>query len=124
MTIEKFRADTVHLSAPVRVPVPIGNPIPEVRTSVAALNSTARTRGGIWECSPGKFQRQVAQAEFCHFLEGECTFTPEGGETIEIGAGDVVFFPPNSKGVWDIRKPSRKVFIVFDEASAGTATLS
>jgi EutQ-like cupin domain len=34
---------------------------------------------------------------------GECTFTPENGAPIEIRAGDALFFPPNSLGVWDIR---------------------
>jgi uncharacterized protein len=107
MSIKKFRADQTDLSAPVAVPVTI------------SANHNARTRAGVWECSPGKFQRQVAQAEFCHFLSGECSFTPEnGGPTIEIRPGDVVFFPPNSMGVWDIRQTSRKVFIVFDDTTS------
>jgi hypothetical protein len=55
----------------------------------------------------------VTQAEFCHFTAGECTFTPENGAPIEIRAGDALFFPPNSLGVWDIRTTARKVFIVF-----------
>jgi uncharacterized protein len=119
MSIKKFRADQTDLSAPVGVPVPIGSPVPAVRTSTISADHNARAQAGVWECSPGKFQRQVAQAEFCHFLSGECTFTPQGGgPPIEIRPGDVVFFPPNSMGVWDIRQTSRKVFIVFDDTVA------
>ena len=46
-------------------------------------------RFGIWISSPGRWHRQITSAEFCFFLEGECTFTPDGGEPIEIRAGDV-----------------------------------
>jgi uncharacterized cupin superfamily protein len=53
--------------------------------------------------------------EFCRFLEGRATFTPDVGEPIEITAGDVVHFPERSLGVWDILEASRKIFMVFDE---------
>jgi uncharacterized protein len=114
MTIIKLRSDSQDLSAPVPVPVPVGDPVPAVRSKAVAAEANPRTRSGVWECSPGRFRRQVTQAEFCHFTAGECTFTPENGAPIEIRAGDALFFPPNSLGVWDIRTTARKVFIVFD----------
>lgn len=82
-----------------------------------AINSPARAtnRFGIWECSPGTWRRQIAAAEFCHFLAGRATFTPDGGTAIEIVAGDVVHFPEKSFGEWTIIEPSRKIFLIFDE---------
>lgn len=56
----------------------------------------------------------MVQAEFCLFLSGECSFTPDGGETIEIRAGDAVYFPANSMGIWDIRAVSRKIFFIYE----------
>jgi uncharacterized cupin superfamily protein len=42
-------------------------------------------------------------------------FEPDDGEPMHIKAGDVIYFPENSGGVWDVRETSRKIFILFDE---------
>lgn len=68
---------------------------------------------GIWECTPGQFPRQVAAAEVMHILTGSCSFTPEGGETREIHAGDTLFFPADTRGMWNIRETLRKVYVIF-----------
>jgi uncharacterized cupin superfamily protein len=52
-------------------------------------------------------------AEYCYFLEGDCTFTPDNGEPVEIRAGDALFFPANTAGIWDVRSLARKLYIVF-----------
>lgn len=120
MTAIKFHPDELarRFGDPVPVPAPLGTPVSEVRSQSIVSSSNPRTRAGVWTCTPGRWRRQVMQAEFCHFLEGDCTFTPDSGEPIEVRAGDVLFFPPSSGGVWDIRSASRKVFIVFDEGTA------
>ena len=100
------------------VPVPIGEPIPKIRSKRVVIPTKLDTKIGVWECSPGRFRRQVVQAEFCHFLEGECTFTPDAGEAFQIRPGDVVYFPPKSSGVWEIKTASRKVFMVFDSVGS------
>jgi uncharacterized cupin superfamily protein len=69
---------------------------------------------GIWECSPGRWQRTIMQEEFAHFVKGSATFIPAGGNPIEIRAGDTIWFPANSCGVWDIREDVRKVYVVID----------
>jgi len=101
----------------VPVPAPIATPVSEVRSQSVVVPSSLTTRMGVWECSPGRWRRQVKQAEFSHFLAGDCTFTPDGGDPIVIHAGDVVYFPANSTGIWDIRSASRKIFMVFDEST-------
>jgi hypothetical protein len=72
---------------------------------------------GIWECSPGRWQRTIMQEEFAHFIKGSATFIPSGGDPIEIRAGDSIWFPANSCGVWDIREDVRKVYVVIDRPS-------
>lgn len=97
------------------VPVPFGAPISQVRSTSRVSPTVGGPRCGVWECTPGRWRRQVTQAEFCHFIEGDCTFEPDDGEPIEITAGEVIYFPQNSGGVWNIRATSRKIFILFDE---------
>lgn len=69
---------------------------------------------GIWECTPGVFRRQIAKREFSHFITGHCFFTADGGEPIEIRAGDSAYFPANCDGVWDVRETIRKTYVIVD----------
>jgi uncharacterized protein len=68
---------------------------------------------GIWECTPGLFERQLEQAEVMHIVAGRGAFTPSGGETFEFRAGDTLFFPEHTRGVWRIDETLRKVFVVM-----------
>ena len=103
---------------PTTIASPLSDSVSQVR--YIAINSSSRPshRVGVWECTPGRWRRQVTQAEFCHFLSGRATFTPDDGPALEIAAGDVVHFPECSLGVWDIHETCRKIFIVFDEGIA------
>ena len=69
---------------------------------------------GIWECSPGRYRRQIRSAETMHILAGEAVFTPDEGEPITLKAGDLLFFPTDTLGKWDITTTLRKVYVVFD----------
>jgi uncharacterized cupin superfamily protein len=68
---------------------------------------------GVWECSPGRWQRTIMQEEFAHFIEGSARFIPDNGEPIDIKAGDTIWFPPRSRGVWEITEKVRKVYIIL-----------
>jgi hypothetical protein len=96
------------------VSVPIGEPVAQLKCREAVTLADKQVEAGVWECSPGVWRRQVLQAELCHFVTGHAFFTPEEGEKIEIRAGDAVFFPPNSRGVWDIRETVRKTYVNFN----------
>lgn len=98
------------------VPQPLGAPVSLVRS--AAIAGAGESRHGVWHCTPGIWRRQVVQAEFCYFLSGEAIFRPDSGEPIYICGGQAAYFPPESKGVWEILCDSEKIFNVFDEAGA------
>jgi hypothetical protein len=68
---------------------------------------------GIWECSPGRWRRQVKEAEFTYFLAGRCTFTADEGQQVEIAAGDAAYWPANSMGIWDVHETIRKVYVIL-----------
>ena len=99
------------LGAPSPVGVPVGEPVPHTR--VAEVERPDQVDTGVWECSPGRFRRQIVQQEFCHFIAGRCTFTPDGGEPIEIRAGDALMIPANTTGIWDIQETVRKTFVLI-----------
>lgn len=96
------------------VSVPLGEPVAELRCLESVTLPDKQVEAGVWECSPGVWRRQVMQAELCHFVAGHAFFTPDEGSQIEISAGDAVFFPPNSRGVWDVRETLRKTYVTFN----------
>lgn len=91
---------------------PISMPVASVRGhSPSGLRNGLSV--GIWECTPGQWRRQVMQAEFAHFVAGHAWFHPDGGKSIEIRAGDAVYFFPNTTGTWEITETLRKTYVVI-----------
>ncbi|QBF25302.1 cupin domain-containing protein [Pseudomonas tructae] len=112
MSITQFKnTDCVTLAESNPVAVPLGEPV-----SIASVTCVERSDGvetGIWECTPGRWRRQIVQQEFCHFIKGRCTFTPDGGEPLTIEAGDAILLPANSTGIWDIHETVRKTYVLI-----------
>ncbi|WP_312936242.1 cupin domain-containing protein [Pseudomonas sp.] len=93
------------------VAVPLGEPV--AVTSVTCVERGDGVETGIWECTPGRWRRQIVQQEFCHFIKGRCTFTPDDGEQLFIEAGDALLLPANSTGTWDIQETVRKTYVLM-----------
>ncbi len=112
MKIDHFR-NTAHLplSEPSAVGVPLGEPLAHVAS--ASFEREDGVEAGVWECTPGRWRRQITQQEFCHFIQGRCTFTPDGGEPLLIQAGDALMFPANTTGVWDVQETVRKSYVLI-----------
>lgn len=94
---------------------PLTEPACTTRQLDMAATVSAGHKMGVWESTPGSYLRQVPNPELMHILSGRCTFTPEGGELIDIEAGDTVFFPAYTNGRWDMKETVRKVFVVFPQ---------
>lgn len=95
-----------------KVAEPLGEPVAQLR----GMSPTEKDREpdfGIWECSPGKWQRQIRKAEFAHFISGRATFHARNGQVVEINAGDALYFPAESLGVWEIHETVRKTYILL-----------
>jgi uncharacterized cupin superfamily protein len=67
---------------------------------------------GLWVCTPGKWFCHVTRDEFCHFLEGRCTYVHESGEVIEITPDTAAFFPQDWKGECTVHETIRKVYMI------------
>jgi uncharacterized cupin superfamily protein len=55
-----------------------------------------------------KFPWHYDAEETCYILEGEVVVTPDGGEEVTVGEGDLVTFPEGMSCTWEVRKPIRK----------------
>jgi len=84
------------------------------RTGGKVLHKNAENKSecGIWRCTPGKWLCEVEHDEFCHFLEGRCTYIHENGEVIEIDGDCIVFFRKGWKGVCHVTQEICKVYMI------------
>ncbi len=62
----------------------------------------------IWTKEVSTFPWTYDEKETCYFLEGDVVVTPEGGQPVQMGEGDLVIFSAGTKCVWEIRSPVRK----------------
>lgn len=92
---------------------PLSEPAARTASLEVQLEGAGANQSGIWECTPGRFKRGLRNAEVMHILAGSCTFTPEGGEPRHIRAGDTLFFPADTRGVWEIHETLRKAYVVM-----------
>jgi uncharacterized cupin superfamily protein len=82
---------------------------PKATALILWRSADGKHANGIWECTPGAFNWTHTD-ETATLVAGRVTVTPEGGEPIEIAAGDVVFFPEGMTTRWDVRETVRKAF--------------
>src|SRR5664279_5650085 len=65
---------------------------------------------GIWQCAPGPSRWTLAENEVIYVVSGRMTVTPDGGESSDIGAGDLAVFPLGWTGTWVIHETVRKAY--------------
>ena len=94
------------------VPEPVSETVSHLRGRIINENSDG-SEAGIWECTPGKWTRLVMDAEISSFVAGHALFHAETGVTIDIKAGDTVYFDNNSKGTWEVLETVRKAYLTF-----------
>jgi uncharacterized cupin superfamily protein len=56
-----------------------------------------------WSAEESEFPWHYDDKETCYFLEGDVILTPENGEAVEVGKGDLVIFPQGISCTWKIR---------------------
>ena len=62
----------------------------------------------IWSCGVSTFPWTYDEQETCLLLEGDVTVTPDGGEPLRFGAGDLVTFAAGLSCSWDVHAAVRK----------------
>ncbi len=76
--------------------------------SKETLDELGVSRWDIWEKEVSTFPWTYDEREVCYLLEGHVVVTPDGGEPVEIGKGDLVTFPKGMSCTWEIRGAVRK----------------
>ena len=61
-----------------------------------------------WGCGISTFPWSYDEQETCLLLEGDVTVTPDGGEPVRFGAGDLVVFDAGLSCTWEVHAPVRK----------------
>ena len=72
------------------------------------LNEMGVRKWGIWTKEESEFPWHYSEKETCYFLEGDVLVTPDTGDPVQMGAGDLVTFPEGMSCTWKVRKPVRK----------------
>lgn len=65
-------------------------------------------RWPVWERDVSTFPWEYFEDETSYIVAGRARVTPEGGATVEIGAGDLVRFESGLICKWQIVEPIRK----------------
>ncbi len=80
----------------------------EHNPSDARLAELGVSGWSIWEKEASEFPWYYDNEETCYLLEGDVVVTPEGGEPVEFGKGDLVTFPQDMSCTWKITAAVRK----------------
>jgi hypothetical protein len=64
----------------------------------------------IWTCDPSTFPWTYSEKETCLILEGDITVTPDSGEPVRFGVGDLVIFPEGMSCTWEVHKAVKKYY--------------
>lgn len=73
-----------------------------------SLESLGVSSWPVWEKEISEFPWTYDEREICYLLEGDVVVTPEEGEPIRFGKGDLVTFPSGMRCRWKILRHVRK----------------
>jgi len=62
----------------------------------------------VWTKEVSEFPWTYEAKETCYFLSGEVIVTPDGGEPVSMGKGDLVTFAAGMSCTWKIVKDVKK----------------
>ena len=85
--------------------------IVEHHPTEARLNELGIRACPTWSKEPSSFPWSYSEREIAYIREGEVTVTPDSGEPVSFGAGDLVTFEPGLKCTWQVKKHLRKHYL-------------
>jgi uncharacterized cupin superfamily protein len=76
--------------------------------NLAHLNELDVFNWPIWEKEISIFPWTYDDQETCYFLSGNVIVTPNGGQAVKMGKGDLVTFPAGMSCTWEIISDVKK----------------
>jgi uncharacterized cupin superfamily protein len=64
---------------------------------------------------PGRWRRQIMQAEFRHFVQGRCRFIPDAGSPIGHCRWRCPVFSRQQQRVWEVSETVRKTYVLLPD---------
>jgi uncharacterized cupin superfamily protein len=86
---------------------------PEASFSLLWANEDKTLFNGYWYCTPGVFHLHHPD-ETVVILEGRVTVTPDDGDPVDLGPGDMAFFAGGTRVLWEVHQAIRKGFHTYD----------
>jgi len=80
----------------------------EHQPNLAYLNELDVFNWPIWEKEISTFPWTYDDQETCYFLAGNVIVTPNGGQAVKMGKGDLVTFPAGMSCTWEIIRDVKK----------------
>lgn len=87
---------------------------PTTGTANIYSNRAGKFHCGVWESSPGKWEVEYTEEEFCFILEGEVILTNSEGHAEIFKMGDAFILPSGFKGTWETKKHVRKYYVIAE----------
>lgn len=86
------------------------------KPSEARLAQLGVSSWAIWEKEASEYHWVYDEKEVCYVLEGKAQVTPDDGEPVRFGAGDLVTFEEGLACTWKILEPVRKHYVLGADA--------
>lgn len=80
----------------------------EHQPSQEKLQQLGVFKWAIWQKEVSKFPWIYDTQETCYFLAGDVSVTPDGGQPVRMGKGDLVTFPAGMSCTWEIISDVKK----------------
>jgi uncharacterized cupin superfamily protein len=85
-----------------------------VRSHVAFRSDDDKILSGTWETETGVSRWEfLTTGEIIQVLSGHMTVQRDGGEAVELTAGDTAYFPVGWTGIWTVHERLRKMFVIY-----------
>jgi hypothetical protein len=82
--------------------------IVEHNPAAEKLQTLGVSKWPTWQKEVSVFPWTFPEQEIAYILEGECVITPENGEAVSFGKGDLVTFPAGMVCSWEVKQPLHK----------------
>ena len=97
---------------------------PQQRLWSQYTDASGRFFVGVWEGDPGSWRVRYTEEEYCRILQGRSRLIGEDGSVTEVCPGDEFVIPRGFAGIWEVLEPTRKVYVIFEDAAEDAAARS
>jgi len=80
----------------------------EHQPSAERLQELGVSQWSIWTKEVSTFPWTYDSQETCYFLSGDVIVTPDDGQPVQMGKGDLVTFPAGMSCTWEIKSAVKK----------------